>query len=233
MVITLLNNNFIILFYINIIVETTSSFISPNKSKLSIFSESNDEIKEYDRIIKGDIKENIFDEQDERFEQDVFNGSTLINEITNLYESTSEYLNSFNIYFYFKINEKTENIFEIKTDELNIDIQCVSDLISNIIQKINSQKISINLENNEFILSLKDYENIDFYNDNYELRPFDKKSRRPKYDCPSFSPSSVLDELITQELCFFVKKPTNIVLLKKSEKGNRKTMIINAKVNVK
>ena len=199
-----------------------SPSVSHKIIKFNNFMESNDEVKEYDRIIKESIKEGFFDEQEDKFECEILNDSNLLNISTNLYESTSQSLNSFNVNVYLKINEKSEDIFQVDSDELDIDTQCVSDLISNIVTKINSKKIIINIENNELILSLKEYGNNDFYNDNYELRPFDKKSRCPKYGCLCFSPSSVLDELITQELCFFVKKPTNIVLLKKPEKVNRK-----------
>ena len=115
------------------------------------------------------------------------------------------------------INEKSENIFLIKSDELNIDIECVSDLIFNIIKKINSQKINIDIKNKETILSLKEYENIDFYNDNYELRICDKITHIPKLDCPCFSPTLLLNELITQEICLVVKKLSNIKLSTKNE----------------
>ena len=105
----------------------------------------------------------------------------------------------------------------IESDDLNIDNQCVSDLIFNIVKKINSKKINIKYESNEFILSLKEYENIDLYNNNYELRQYNEKSHIPKYDYPCFSPKSMLDELIFQEICLLVKKSSNIKLLQKSK----------------
>ena len=138
----------------------------------------------------------------------------MLNETANLYETKSENLNTFNVYFYLS-NEKSENTFLVKSDKLNIDTECVSDLIFNIIKKINSQKIEVNDKNNEYILSLKEYENIDFYNDNYELRPFMKIFHIPKFDCPCFSPKLLLNELITQEICLVVKKLSNIKLSEK------------------
>ena len=102
----------------------------------------------------------------------------------------------------------------MKYDEINIDIQCVSDLIFNIIKKINSQKIKINDKNNESILSLKEYENIDYYNVNYELRLSDKITYMPIFDYPCFSPKLLLNELITQEICLVVKKLSNLNYLK-------------------
>ena len=106
---------------------------------------------------------------------------------------------------------------QIESDELNIDNQCVSDLISNIVKKINTEKININYENNEFILSLKEYENINFYENNYELKPCDKISHIPKYDYPCFSSTSLLDEVVGQEISFVIKKTSNIKLLQKSK----------------
>ena len=185
---------------------------------LSTLTESSDEIKDYDKIIKESIKENFFNEQEDKFESVILNDLNIVNEITNLYES--ENLNIFNVYFYFKINEENENTIMIESDELNIDTQNVSDLLSNIIKKINSRKINVNIKNNDFILSLKENENIDFYNDNYELRPYDKNSNSPKYGCSCFSSSITLDELIDLEICFVVKKSTNIKLTQKSVDEN-------------
>ena len=198
-----------------IIADTLSNSTSLQISKFSFFIEGNDEIKEYDRIIKESIKEDYFDEQEEKFEYDFFYDSNILNETTNLYENNSENLNSFNVYFYYKINEKNENNFLIESDDLNIENQCVSDLIYNIVKKINSKKIIINFENNEFILSLKEYENIELYNNNYELRLYDKISHIPNYDNPCFSPELLLDELIAEDICFVVKKSSNIKLLEK------------------
>ena len=198
-----------------IIADTLSNSTSLQISKFSFFIEGNDEIKEYDRIIKESIKEDYFDEQEEKFEYDFFYDSNILNETTNLYENNSENLNSFNVYFYYKINEKNENNFLIESDDLNIENQCVSDLIYNIVKKINSKKIIINFENNEFILSLKEYENIELYNNNYELRLYDKISHIPNYDNPCFSPELLLDELIAEDICFVVKKSNNIKLLEK------------------
>ena len=179
--------------------------------------EKDDEVKEYDRIIKDFIKDGFFDEQEEQFECDLFNDSNPLNETTNLYEDKSENLNKFNVYFNFRINEKSENIFLIKSDELNIDKQNVSDLISNIVKKVNSKKIIINNERKEFVLSLEEYENIDFYNNNYEIQTKDKISHTPKYNYLCLSQKSKLNELIGQELYFVVKKSSNIKLLEKSD----------------
>ena len=132
--------------------------------------EIDDEVQEYDRIVNESIKEGYFDDEDEIFEYEIYDDSNILNETTNFYEDKSENLNTFNVYFYLKLNKKSENIFLIESDELNLDTQCVSDLIINIVKKINYKKIIINNENNEFILSLKEYENNDCYNNNYELR---------------------------------------------------------------
>ena len=178
--------------------------------------ESSNEIKEYDRIIKESIKEGFFDEE-EKFEYDILNDSNILNEETNLYENETQNLYSFNVYFYIRINEKYENIILIESDDFNINVQCVSDLILNIVKKINLKKINITYENNEFILSLKEYENIDFYENNYEIKPCDKISHIPKYDYPCFSSTSLLDEVVGQEISLVIKKTSNIKLLQKSK----------------
>ena len=147
-----------------------------------------------------------------------------------MYEDKLENLNSFNVYFYLKINEKNENIFLIESDDLNIDNQCVSDLIFNIVKKINSKKIIINYENKELILFLKEYENIDFYKNNYEIRPYEKSSNSNKDNHLCFSPDSMLDELIGQEICLIVKNQNNIKLSEKpddEQKAVQKASIIN------
>ena len=179
--------------------------------------ESNDEIQEYDRIIKETIKDGFFNEIEEEFEYNIFNDSNILNETTNLYENTSQNLISFNVYFNFRINEKIDNVFKIESDDLNIDTQKVSDLISDVIKKINAIKINIKYDSNEFILSLKEYENYEFYDNNYELKPCDKISHYCKYDCPFFPLTLKLYELIGQEICFIVKKTNNIKLLQKSK----------------
>ena len=184
--------------------------------KCSFSVEEDNEIKEYDRIVKESIKEGYFDDEDEIFEYEIFNDSNILNEATSFFEDKSENLNTFNVYFYIKLNEKTENIFLIESDVLNLDTQCVSDLISNIVKKINSKKIIINNESNEFILSLKEYENIDLYNNNYELRQFDKISNTPKFDYSCFSQELMLEEIVSREICFVVKNTNNIKLSEKS-----------------
>ena len=99
--------------------------------------EMDDEVQEYDRIVKESIKKGYFDDEDEIFEYEIYNDSNILNETTNFYEDKSENLNKFNFYFYLKLNEKNENLFLIESDELNLDTQCVSDLIINIVKKIN------------------------------------------------------------------------------------------------
>ena len=62
---------------------------------------------------------------------------------------------------------------------------------------------------------LKEYNNINFYNNNYELRSCEKISHNPNYDYPCFSPTLLLDEIAGQEICFVVKKTNNIKFLQK------------------
>ena len=184
-------------------------------------SDEDNEIQEYDRIVKESIKEGLFDEQEEEFDCDISIDLDIFNGKASLCEDKLENLNKFNVYFNLKLNEKNEIIFLIESDDLNIDTQCVSDLIFNIVHKINSKNININYENNVFLLSLKEYDNIDLYNNNYELRSCDKLSHAPKYDCPCFSSEIILDELIDREICFVVKNLSNIKLSEKSDEERK------------
>lgn len=189
---------YIIIFYICYIGESSNFSISPKRSKLSniIENDINEEIKEYDRIIKEEINSNKESNNEDK--------------LNNLFK--------FTVYFYFKINEKNEYIFPIESDYFDTNTQHIYELIYNIIQKINSEKIIINFNNNDFIISLKESEEKNFYINNYELRPSKKKTHLPKYDYPCYDSFTLLNNIISQRICFVVKNPKNIILTEKIDK---------------
>jgi hypothetical protein len=93
-------------------------------------------------------------------------------------------------------------------------------LIKNVVKKINDGNITINMNSINYIVSLKDtedVEDIDFYAKNYEIKPCKKKNHMPKVDSPSFSPSSLLKNIQNENLSFVCKKELNIMLREKFE----------------
>lgn len=83
------------------------------------------------------------------------------------------------------------------------------------------------MNSTNYIVSLKDTEDEednDFYAKNYEIKPCKKKNHMPKFDSPSFSPSSLLKNIQNENLSFVCKKALNIMLIEKfeeNEEGNK------------
>ena len=90
-------------------------------------------------------------------------------------------------------------------------------MIPNIIKKVNSQKTIFDYNNKEFILSLKESDDIDFYIQNYDLKENEKIANFAKNDISFFSPSEILSNLISKQICL-VPKNENLINLK--EKRN-------------
>lgn len=91
-------------------------------------------------------------------------------------------------------------------------------MIKNIIQKINESKIIIKINSINYIVSLKESEeenDIFFYVNNYELKPFDMVNFKPKEDSPNFSPNNPLKNFLNQKISFISKKEINIMLIEK------------------
>ena len=92
--------------------------------------------------------------------------------------------------------KKKEFVFQIKSDFFYLDKQYTYELIQNIVKKINGKKITINLDNIKYILSLKDIEdkegknNKDFYIKNYEFKQCNKDNFVPIKDSEAFSSKS-------------------------------------------
>lgn len=139
------------------------------------------------------------------------------NEITNI--------KNFEIFCYFKINKENEFIYSIQSDALNLKKQCVSDLIKNIIKKINESKITIEYNSLKYILSLKDCDDendIDFYINNYELRLCKKRKNIPNFDLPCYCPNSILNNMVNEKISFTIKNPLNIILIENYDNYNEK-----------
>ena len=100
---------------------------------------------------------------------------------------------------------------------MNINEQYIYELIENLVKVINDKKFEIKYKSNNYILSLKDWEteNIDFYINNYELRPCKKKNHFPNYDLPNYYAKSLLNNIEKEVICFIPKDPINILLIEK------------------
>ena len=112
-------------------------------------------------------------------------------------------LTKYNVYFYFTIKEK-EFVFPFVSDLLNEYEDNVNKLIKNIVEKINDNKIIINCDGINYIVSLRQAEegenDEDFYAKNYEMKPCKKKNLKPKLDSPSYSAKSLLNNLDNQNI---------------------------------
>ena len=121
----------------------------------------------------------------------------------------------FNVSFYIENDEDFMFLFCIESDDFDINTQCVSELISNLIKKTNSQKKIIDYNNKKFFLSLKESENSEFYIHNYELRENEKTTNLPKYNSLCFSPSLILNNLTSKQICLVVKNRNALNLIEK------------------
>ena len=114
----------------------------------------------------------------------------------------------FEAYFYFQLNGENEFIFPVKSDSFN--------------KNINEKNITIKYNNTNYTVYIKDEqdtEDADFYTKNYELKPCKKKNFKPKSDCPSYSPNSLLKNIDKNKISFVSKSPLNIMLIEKFEEN--------------
>ena len=190
---------------------------------------------EYDKYHYKDDIDDIDEINNEKsnFHYDMCNnGHNKHNEIINM--------KIFEIFCYFKINKENEFIYSIQSDALNLRTQCLYDLIKNIIKKINESKITIEYNSLKYILSLKDCDDendIDFYINNYELRPCKKIKHIPNFDLPCYCPNLLLNNMVNEKISFSTKNPLNIILIENydnfSEKiYKKKIKYINSNKNI-
>jgi hypothetical protein len=148
-------------------------------------------------------------------------------------------IKKFEILCYFKVN-KDEFTYSIQSDALNLKTQCVYDLIKNIIKIINESQITFEYNSLKYILSLKDCDDendIDFYINNYELRPCKIIKNIPNFDLPCYCPNSLLNNMVNEKISFSTKNPLNIILIENydnySEKiYKKKIKYINSNKNI-
>ena len=186
--------------------EKSSSFPeekTPKKRKISKISLKLEEMK--DKI--NSINENEFDASTEDIDIDLD-----FNEIPLFYKS-NEYLkkenlfSKFNIYFSFLFDKK-EFIIQIESDVFNINENNVQDLIKNIIYKINDKNIIIQNDKINYIISLKDSDEQDFYKNNYEIRTYKEK------ECIIYPIDLLLSDIKATKLILVSKKYLNIMIRK-------------------
>ena len=123
----------------------------------------------------------IMEEVNEEFDEDNYFSDL---EEENTYMESAQCLNfkeiniikKFNVYFYFDFNKNKKFVLPINTENFNIADFHIYDLIKYIVKKINNSNIVVKDNNINYSVSLKDIEdeeNIDFYINNYEIKPFD------------------------------------------------------------
>lgn len=123
-------------------------------------------------------------------------------------------IKKFNVCFYFDLNKDKKYSFNFNTDEFNADEYHIYNLIKYIVKKINDSNIVIKDNNDNYSVSLKDIdeENIDFYINNYEIKPFEFWKKK---DFKSFSPNEMIKSINEEKIIFFSKNPLNVFLMKK------------------
>ena len=122
-------------------------------------------------------------------------------------------IKKFNVCFYFDLNKDKKYSFNFNTDEFNADEYHIYNLIKYIVKKINDSNIVIKDSNDNYSVSLKDIdeENIDFYINNYEIKPFEFWKKK---DFKSFSPNEMIKSINEEKIIFFSKNPLNVFLMK-------------------
>jgi hypothetical protein len=123
-------------------------------------------------------------------------------------------INKFNVYFYFDFNKNKKFVLPINIESFNVADFYIYDLIKYVVKKINNSNIVVKDNNINYSVSLKDIddeENIDFYINNYEIKPFDFWTKK---DCPIYSSKDSLKTIEEENISFFSKNPLNVLLMK-------------------
>ena len=118
------------------------------------------------------------------------------------------------MYFYFDFNKNKKFVLPINIESFNVADYHIYDLIKYVVKKINNSNIVVKDNNINYSVSLKDIEeeeNIDFYINNYEIKPFDFWSKK---DCPIYSSKDSLKTIEEENISFFSKNPLNVLLMK-------------------
>ena len=137
-------------------------------------------------------------------------------------ETFQDKFSKFDVFFNFTIQKK-EFVFQIKSDLFNLNRQYSYELIKNIVKKINEKNITINQNNTNYIVSLKDFDdseeenNMDFYSRNYELKPINKINFTSIKESENYSSDSLLKNIDNKKISFVVKNSFNIMFREKNE----------------
>ena len=180
---------------------------APRKSKLSIQLEEMKSKGLLNEESDNDNNDYLSDFEEEENIQ-IVNNKYINNEI-NL-------IKKFNVQFYFDFKENKKYVLPISIENFNVANFHIYDLIIYIVKKINNSNIIIKDNNIKYSVSLRDVEgleeeNIDFYINNYEIKPFDPLT---KNDFRNFSPTDPLKSINEENISFFSKNPLNILLIK-------------------
>ena len=125
-------------------------------------------------------------------------------------------IKKFKVKFYFDFNKNKKITIPINTDSFNVNETYGYDLIKYIVKKINNSNFIIKDDKNiKYTISLKDIdeeENIDFYINNYEIKPFESWTKK---NYTNYCSTSLLKSINEGNIIFFSKNPLNIMLMKK------------------
>lgn len=162
---------------------------------------------------------NITSDEDE-YLSDIEDENNIIKQEKNFIENSNKIKNviiikKYKVKFYFDFNKNKKITIPINTDNFNINESYGYDLIKNIIKKINSSNFIIKDDKNiKYTISLKDIDdddNIDFYINNYEIKPFESWKKK---DNTNYCSKSLLKSFYDENISFYSKNPLNIMLMK-------------------
>ena len=136
----------------------------------------------------------------------------ILSDKTYLFKENNK-MKKFNVSFYFDLNKDKKFYIPIHTDYFDSDKYHIYDLIKYVVKKLNDSNIVIKNGNKNYTVSLKDIEdedNIDFYINNYEIKPFDFSINR---DCSNYSSKALLKSIEEENIIFYVKNVLNIIFI--------------------
>ena len=209
------------IFILFLILANESDISQRKKSKLFFqFNEIQNDILNNDKNINKEEVLINYNYEEDNFDLNSNCDSSEINHY--LYNNIWNFnkFKKFEVFCYIKVNKEKYFIFPINSDSINLKTHTVYDLIKNIVKKFNQNNINIKSDIINYNISLKDCEdeaNKNFYINNYELRPSNKKDGSPKFDLPCYSHDSLLTNISNEKISFVVKDPLNIMMIEKAE----------------
>ena len=204
--------------------KNSNSTLRKKKIKLLYKTDIDEEIKNKK---KSKISMKIEEINNKENIEQVFDDEDYFSDLDENYNSDeSQYINNnrteikkFNIFFYFEFNKRKQFIIPISTESFNVNNIHVIDVIKYIIYKINNSNIIVKYNDDDYSISLKDLEDdddekekMDFYNDNYEIKPYEFWT---KNNSTSYCTSSLLSTIKEENITFVSKNTLNVMLMKK------------------